>query len=64
VIVSAWFEREGRYVAEVFDWCDCWFTGPRPVLAGLVAPPGFRVAAKDPATAAILVPHDILPSLG
>src|SRR5205823_1041247 len=33
VIESGWFERDGRYVAEVYDWCDCCFSGPLPVLA-------------------------------
>lgn len=42
VIVGHWFERDGRYIAEVFDWCDCWFSGPLPAIAEVVAPVGFR----------------------
>ena len=49
VVESGWFEREGRYVAEVYDWCDCWFSGPLPVLAEVIAPPGFRPPGKNPA---------------
>jgi hypothetical protein len=41
VIDSGWFERDGRYVVEVYDMIDCWFTGPLPVLAEVEAPPGF-----------------------
>ncbi len=41
VIESGWLERDGRYVAEVYDWIDCWFTGPLPVLAVITAPAGF-----------------------
>jgi hypothetical protein len=48
VIVSDWFVRDGRYVAELFDWCDCWFSGPPPVLAEVVAPPGFRPPDQHP----------------
>jgi hypothetical protein len=42
VIESGWFERDGRYVNELCDWIDCWFTGPPPVLAVVTAPPGFK----------------------
>jgi hypothetical protein len=49
VIESGWFERDGRYVAEVYDWCDCWFSGPLPVLAEVIAPPGLRPLDKNPA---------------
>jgi hypothetical protein len=42
VIVSTWFELQGRYVVEVYDWCACWCSGPVPVLAVVIAPPGFR----------------------
>jgi hypothetical protein len=48
VIASEWFEREGQYVAEVYDWCDCWFSGPLPVLAEVVAPPVFRPPTEPP----------------
>src|SRR5262245_17575642 len=41
VLVSRWFERSGRYVAEVYDWCDCWFSEPA-VLVEVTTPPGFR----------------------
>jgi hypothetical protein len=41
VIESGWFERDGRYVTELYDWIDCWFTGPLPVLAVVIAPAGF-----------------------
>lgn len=41
VIESEWLERDGRYVAEVYDWIDCWFARPLPVLAVVTAPPGF-----------------------
>ncbi len=37
VIESGWLERDGRYVAEVYDWIDCWFIGPLPVLAVALA---------------------------
>jgi hypothetical protein len=40
VIPSDWIVRDGRRVMELFDWCDCWFTGPIPVLARIIAPPG------------------------
>ena len=43
VIASAWSERDGRRVADVYDWCDCWFAGPTPVLARIIAPPGAPV---------------------
>jgi hypothetical protein len=42
VIASSWFERDGQQVMEVYDWCDCWFSGPRPVLAWIIAPGGFN----------------------
>ena len=42
VIASPWIERDGLQVLEVYDWCDCWCTGPIPTLAEVFAPPGFR----------------------
>jgi hypothetical protein len=41
VVESGWFECDGRYVTEVYDWIDCWFPGPLSVLAVVTAPPGF-----------------------
>jgi hypothetical protein len=35
-----WQERDGRYVIDVYDWCDCWFADP-PVLAQIIAPRDF-----------------------
>jgi hypothetical protein len=46
VVASGWFERDGRYVAEIYDWCDSWFSGPLPVLGEVIAPPGFRPPDK------------------
>jgi hypothetical protein len=40
LIEAPWVERHGRYVMDVYDWCDCWFSDP-PVMAQVIAPPGF-----------------------
>ncbi|HYV38261.1 MAG TPA: hypothetical protein VE988_21440 [Gemmataceae bacterium] len=45
VLESNWFERDGRYVVELYDWIDCWFTGPLPVLAVVTAPADFTPPA-------------------
>ena len=42
VISSDWIERDGNLEMELFDWCDCWCLPPTPVIARVVAPPGFR----------------------
>lgn len=47
VIASARTEREGRRVLDLYDWCDCWFSGPIPVLARVVAPPGVPVGGES-----------------
>jgi hypothetical protein len=39
-IESPWAKRNDRFVMEVCDWCDCWFTNPQ-VLAWVIAPSGF-----------------------
>jgi len=52
VLPSYWIERDGRYIVEVYDWCDCWFADP-PALAWVVAPPGF-LPATDPFSAQFL----------
>lgn len=49
VITSSWIQRGGRHVMEVYDWCDCWFSGPLPVLAWVIAPHGFRPPDDTPA---------------
>jgi len=41
VLPSSWTVQDGQYVMEVYDWCDCWFDGPHPVVATIVAPQGF-----------------------
>jgi hypothetical protein len=41
VIVSKWFERNGRYVIQLFDWCECCCTSEPPVWAEITAPAGF-----------------------
>jgi hypothetical protein len=38
VIASDWAEQDGQRAVEVFDWCACWFSGPIPVLARIIAP--------------------------
>jgi hypothetical protein len=38
VLVSEWFERDGEHIAEIYDWCDCWFPEAHPV-AEITAPP-------------------------
>jgi hypothetical protein len=43
---APWVERNGRYVMDVYDWCDCWFTDPR-VLAQVIAPPGFTPPKEE-----------------
>ncbi len=40
MIETSWQERDGQYVMDVYDWCDCWFADP-PVLAQIIAPPDF-----------------------
>lgn len=40
LLKTPWIQRNGRWTIDVFDWCDCWFTDP-PVLAEIIAPPGF-----------------------
>jgi hypothetical protein len=51
VIVSTWIERNGRLVLEVYDWCECCCPGPPPILAEVIAPPGFTPPA--PASAGL-----------
>lgn len=41
IIVSNWFAEAGRFTMIVWDWCDC-CTDRAPVLAEVIAPPGFR----------------------
>lgn len=38
VITSDWSERDGRWIMDLYDWCDCWFAGPHPVVARIIAP--------------------------
>ena len=40
IIAQRWQERDGKYVMEVFDWCNRWCPSP-PVLAEILAPDGF-----------------------
>jgi len=40
LIEAPWVWRDGQYVMDVYDWCDCWFTNP-PVMAQVIAPSGF-----------------------
>ena len=47
VIFSDWFERDGCYVSEVYDWASCWSAAP-PVMAVIVAPLGFKPSQKSP----------------
>ncbi len=46
LIEAPWVKRDGQYVMDVYDWCDCWFTGP-PILAQIIAPPGFTPPGAD-----------------
>lgn len=39
---SGWIERDGRFVSELYDWALCWYSGPIPMLAEIIAPPGFQ----------------------
>ena len=48
IIVSSWHERDGKYVMDVFDWCNCWFPSP-PVLAEVIAPDGFSPSPDNTA---------------
>jgi hypothetical protein len=42
VIASGWVERDGSYELDVFDWAGCWCPPPHPVLARVIAPPGYH----------------------
>lgn len=43
-IASSWTERDGAYVMDVYDWCDCLSADP-PVLACIIAPTAFSPPA-------------------
>jgi len=49
VVASTRQQREGRLVIDVYDWCACWYTGPIPILAEIIAPHGFRPPGQVPA---------------
>ncbi|MDB5312409.1 MAG: hypothetical protein JWO38_6611 [Gemmataceae bacterium] len=49
VITTGWIERDGQRMTEVYDWCDCWVSGPHPVLAWIVARRGFGPPGENPA---------------
>jgi hypothetical protein len=46
LITTPWIEQDGRWVIEVYDWCDCWFTNP-PVMARVTAPPEFTPPKEE-----------------
>jgi len=39
-IAEPWNQREGRWVAHVYDWLELWFDGAKP-FARITAPVGF-----------------------
>lgn len=59
VMQSGWIKRGGQYVTYLYDWCDCWFTGPLPVLAEVVAPSGVSTAGQLSSNTYRLSSHEL-----
>ncbi len=45
-LALSWAEVDGRWVADVYDWLDCWFPNP-PARARIVTPRGFGLPDCD-----------------